>query len=68
LAEGVVLSVAVLQAERWISRWAEFCARRSLRPLVKTRAFGMTPSKERKTLRLKHYPNARAAKKEHGTG
>ena len=40
---GVILSVAVFQAERRISRTSVFVHARSLRPLVKTRAFGMTP-------------------------
>ena len=41
---GVILSVAVLQAERRIFRLPALCYLRSLGPLVKTRPFGMTPS------------------------
>ena len=40
---GVILSAAVLQAERRISRWEAVCHGRSLGPLVKARALGMTP-------------------------
>jgi hypothetical protein len=40
---GVILSAAVLQAERRISQPPTPCYLRSLFPLVKTRAFGMTP-------------------------
>ena len=39
---GVILSVAVLQAERRIFRLPALCYLRSLGPLVKTRPFGMT--------------------------
>jgi hypothetical protein len=39
----VVLSAAVFQAERRISRGAQPIRARSLGPLVKARAFGMTP-------------------------
>jgi hypothetical protein len=38
LVEGVILSAAVLQAERRISRYDTVCTGRSLGPLVKTRA------------------------------
>ena len=38
LVDGVILSVAVLQAERRISRYDTVCQGRSLGPLVKTRA------------------------------
>jgi hypothetical protein len=38
LVDGVILSVAVLQAERRISRYDAVCHGRSLGPLVKTRA------------------------------
>jgi hypothetical protein len=38
LVGGVILSVAVLQAERRISRYDTVCNGRSLGPLVKTRA------------------------------
>jgi hypothetical protein len=38
LADGVILSVAVLQAERRISRHDAVCHGRSLGPLAKTRA------------------------------
>ena len=45
---GVIPSVAVFQAERGISRVpaAPSTLGRSLGPLVKARAFGMTPSQE----------------------
>jgi hypothetical protein len=38
VADGVILMVAVLQAERRISRCDTVCRGRSLGPLVKTRA------------------------------
>jgi len=38
LVDGVILSIAVLQAERRISRYDAVCPGRSLGPLVKTRA------------------------------
>jgi len=38
LVDGVILSGAVLQAERRISRYSTLCHGRSLGPLVKTRA------------------------------
>jgi hypothetical protein len=38
LADGVILSAAVLQAERRISRYDAVCHARSPGPLVKTRA------------------------------
>jgi hypothetical protein len=38
LVDGVILSVAVLQAERRISRYDTVCHGRSLGPLEKTRA------------------------------
>jgi hypothetical protein len=38
LVDGVIPSVAVLQAERGISRYDTMCHGRSLGPLVKTRA------------------------------
>ena len=38
LVDGVILSVAVLQAERRLSRYDTVCNGRSLGPLVKTRA------------------------------
>jgi len=38
LVDGVILSVAVLQAERGISRYDTVCNGRSLGPLVKARA------------------------------
>jgi len=37
LVDGVILSVAVLQAERRISRYDVVCHGRSLGPLVRTR-------------------------------
>ena len=44
---GVILSVAVFQAERRIQRAADPCRARSLAPLVKARGFGMTPGSGR---------------------
>jgi hypothetical protein len=46
--DGVILSEAVLQAERRIWRGSAVLSAhaRSLGPLVKTRAFGMTPPEE----------------------
>jgi len=38
VVDGVILSVAVLQAERRISRYDAVCDGRSLGPLTKTRA------------------------------
>jgi len=43
LVDGVILSVAVLQAERRISRYDTVCDGRSLGPLVKRGLFGITP-------------------------
>jgi len=43
LVDGVILSAAVLQAERRISPYDTVCNGRSLGPLVKTGLFGMTP-------------------------
>jgi hypothetical protein len=45
--DGVILSEAVVQAERRISRGAaaRSTRARSLAPLVKARGFGMTPGK-----------------------
>ena len=54
---GVILSVAVLQAERRISRGADTLRARSLRPPVKTRAFGMTPI-WRRSFKLSHHPES----------
>jgi hypothetical protein len=45
---GVILNEAALQAERRISFPSISCHLRSLRPLVKTRAFGMTPHRVHK--------------------
>ena len=44
--DGVIPSGAVFQAERGISRGADMLHARSLGPLEKARAFGMTPSKD----------------------
>jgi hypothetical protein len=43
LGNGVILSIAVFQAERRISRYDTVCNRRSLGPLVKRGLLGMTP-------------------------
>jgi len=43
VVDGVILSVAVLQAERRISRYDAVCDGRSLGPLVKTRALRDDP-------------------------
>jgi hypothetical protein len=45
LFDGVIPSAAVFQAERGISRAANQILARSLGPLAKARAFGMTPGK-----------------------
>ncbi|SPF32645.1 exported hypothetical protein [Candidatus Sulfotelmatobacter kueseliae] len=43
---GVIPSAAAFQAERGISRGAVSVRARSLGPLVKARAFGMTPQRK----------------------
>jgi len=43
LVDGVILRVALLQAERRISCYDTACAGRSLGSLVKRGLFGMTP-------------------------
>ena len=43
VVDGVILSAAVLQAERRISRYDAVYQGRSLGPLVKRGRFGMTP-------------------------
>jgi len=46
LFQGVILSEAVVQAERRILRGVSLLHARSLAPLVKTRGFGKTPADE----------------------
>jgi len=51
---GVILSVAVFQAERRISRYDTVCYGRSLGPLVKTRALRDDGSRNSE-FKLTHY-------------
>jgi hypothetical protein len=53
LVDGVILSLAVLQAERRISRYDAVCHRRSLGPPAKTRALRNDGSRDSE-LKLSH--------------
>jgi hypothetical protein len=53
--DGVIPSAAAFQAERGILRGASVMHARSLGPLVKARAFGMTPHRRIK-FKLSQYP------------
>jgi len=56
LVDAVILSVAVLQAERRISRYDAVCHGRSLGPLVKTRALRDDALRDSE-FNLSHYLN-----------
>jgi len=49
-SEGVIPSEAVLQAQRGISRESAVSQGRSLGPLVKARAFGMTVAADKNSI------------------